>query len=833
MSRTFILHSPLEDDLQFLSMTGSEELSKVSVFNVRAVSLNPDIDATEMLGQNVTVEVITQEGNSRYLDGIVTQFTYMQPESGASRQHLYNIRLQSWLALAEKRSDSKVFQKKNVPDIIKEALADFGLPFEFKLTDVYKPRRFLVQYQESNLNLVKRLAEEVGIYFYTKHALGSHTIVFTDGIHSTLDEYDTIEYLTPGSRPMEADEYIKEWNVVHEVQSGAYVTDSFNFQAPNANLQRNDQKQNDHAFDSLEIYDFHGGYPEHDDGTKIAKTRLEQHQRNFLNISGETNVRGMAPGYYFNLTDHPSDSQNDEYLITSATYSFQENPFGSNQQNTTWNIRFNAKPSSTRFQPEAKTVKPTISGPQSAIVTGPAGSDIWCDKWGRVVIQFAWDRLGKYDENSSCWVRVSSPWAGSNYGGVHVPRVGQEVIVEFLHGNPDLPLITGRVYNDSQLPPWDLPANATQSGFISRSSGKGQGKDNANALRFEDKKGHEHVWLQAEKDMQTVVENNDTQTVGANRVIEVGGTHTETIKKDTAIAITEGNLTTTVIKGNQVTTISKGDQTNEVTTGSQVNTVKGDIAVISQNGEFILTSPKQITLVVGSSTIVIGPNAIKLQSARIDLNPGGGGSAPAGGGSAAAAAPEAKPPVQTGLGGGVDKLAAKSPSLQKKLADLQAKGWKFEYGAKGSGGFAKRDGKPPTIYIDGNSQGNDVATVQTLSHEAGHAEYNYKPDYSSKTAYVNGALADEGAATMSNIQTQRDITANGGPDIGIAGNSANQPAYNAAYNQYLQDGDASKAQQAIGQVYGNGERASVPVNGQTVPYNQYYGSWYDKNFPGK
>jgi type VI secretion system secreted protein VgrG len=557
MSRTFILHSPLDDELKFLSMTGTEELSKVSAFEVRALSLNPDIDATAMLGKNVTVEVITQEGNSRFLDGICTQFAYKQPESGASRQHVYSIKLQSWLALAEKRSDSRTFQRKNIPDIIKAVLQDFGLPVEFKLTETYKPRRYVVQYQETNLNLVMRLAEEVGIYFYTKHALGSHTIVFTDGIHSTLPEYDSIEYLTPGTRPMEADEYIKEWNVVHEVQSGKYVTDSYNFQAPNANLQRNDQKQNDHAFDSLEIYDFHGGYPEHDDGTKIAKTRLEQQQRNFLNISGETNVRGMAPGYFFNLTDHPSRAQNAEYLITKATYFFQENQPGSKQKETTWNIHFDAKPSSVRFQPENVTKKPVISGPQSAIVTGPKGADHWCDKWGRVVIQFPWDRYGNNDENSSCWVRVSSPWAGSNYGGVHVPRIGQEVIVEFLQGNPDLPIITGRVYNDSQMPPWDLPANATQSGFISRSTGTGSGKDNANALRFEDKKGQEHVWLQAEKDMQTVVENNDTQTVGANRVIDVGGTHTETIKKDISVTSTDATYSLTAKTGITITSNSK------------------------------------------------------------------------------------------------------------------------------------------------------------------------------------------------------------------------------------------------------------------------------------
>lgn len=615
MSRTFILHTPLDDQLQFLSMTGCEELSKVSVFDVQALSLNPDIDATDMLGKNVTVEVITQEGNSRFLDGIVMQFAYKQPESGASRQHIYNIKLKSWLALAEKKSDSKVYQKLNIPDIIKDALQDFGLPFEFKLTGVYKPRRFLVQYQESNLNFVLRLAEEVGIYFYTKHALGQHTIVFTDGIHSTLPEYDSIEYLTPGTRPMEADEYVKEWNVIHEVQSGKYVTDSYNFQAPHANLTRNDQKQNDHAFDSLEIYDYHGGYPEHNDGTQIAKTRLEQQQRNFLNINGETNVRGMAPGYFFNLTDHPSASQNAEYLITKASYTFQENPLGAKQQKTTWNIHFDAKPSSMRFQPESVAKKPVIAGPQSAIVTGPKGADHWCDKWGRVVVQFSWDRYGKNDENSSCWIRVSSPWAGSNYGGVHIPRIGQEVIVEFLHGNPDLPIITARVYNDSQLPPWDLPANATQSGFLSRSTGQGSGKDNANALRFEDKKGQEHVWLQAEKDMQTVVENDDTQHVGNDRVITVAGTHTETIKKAIQVASTDETYSLTAKTG-----ISIQSENNKIVIAVGKSSIEmddaGNIVIkgvnISLEGESSIVNQTKVINSVASDGHVIKGNPVNI-----------------------------------------------------------------------------------------------------------------------------------------------------------------------------------------------------------------------------
>jgi type VI secretion system secreted protein VgrG len=527
-------------------MSGKEALSTVSEFEVQCVSPSPDLEATDVLGKSFTIEIITQEKNSRYLDGLVTQFTYIGPDGSAGKQYKYKAKLQSWLHLADLRSDCKIHLQKDVPTIIKDTLGEFGLPLEMKLMDSYSVRENTVMYGETSLNFVKRLAEEVGIYFYVKHDLGSHTICFTDGGHTTLPEYSTIEFLTPGSRPMDADEYITEWEVQHDVKSGSYVTNSYNFKAPDARNLKIDADEKGHTNDSLEMYEWHGGYPDLAEGSKLARVRREQQQLDFQTITATTNVRGIAPGYYFKLTDHPTRKANAEYLIVGADYFFQENSNTSRSdgQETTWSITFNVKPSADRYQPPRVTAKPRIVGPHSAKISGPKGQEIFCDQYGRVKVQFPWDRYGKNDENSSCWIRVSSPWAGANFGGMHVPRIGQEVMVEFLHGDPDLPIITSRVYNQNQMPPWDLPANATQSGFLSRSSPGGQ-YGNANAIRFEDKKGAEQVWIQAERNMDTVVENDEThhvmhdrtKTIDHDETVYVHHDRTETVDNNETITV--------------------------------------------------------------------------------------------------------------------------------------------------------------------------------------------------------------------------------------------------------------------------------------------------------
>jgi type VI secretion system secreted protein VgrG len=595
MSRTFTLHSPLGDDqLLFVHMTGTEALSEVSEFELSCVSPSNSIDALDLLGKSVTIEITTQYDSPRYINAIIKSFGYVGPDTSAKTLYKYKAKLTSWLHLADKASDCRIFQNLGVDGIIKLVLADFELPFEMKLMESYPPREYCVMFDETKLNFVKRLAEEVGIYFYTKHEKDVHTIVFTDGGHMTLPQYAKIPFLTPTTRTMDIDEQVKEWHIEHQLHSGRYVTNSYNFKTPDARLQKIDDLPKGHTHDDLEMYEWHGRYPDTGEGALLARTRREQQQLDFQTITAKSNVRGVAPGYYFKLTDHPVASSNAEYLIIGATYDFQENQQTDDGKETTWSIDFTAKPSNERYQPPRVTLKPQVIGPHAAKVSGPAGSEIWCDSYGRVKVQFPWDRYGKNDENSSCWIRVSSPWAGSNFGGVHVPRIGQEVIIEYVGGDADNPIITGRVYNQNQMPPWGLPANATQSGILSRSS-PGGAYGNANAIRFEDKKGAEQVWIQAERNMDTEVENDEThhvmhdrtktidhdetvfihhdrtetvdhnetitvhndrqERVDQNETISIGGNRTEEVEKNETVTI-DGNRTKTVQK-NESDTINK------------------------------------------------------------------------------------------------------------------------------------------------------------------------------------------------------------------------------------------------------------------------------------
>lgn len=546
-TRTFILHTPLDAEmLKFRRMDGVETLSDIGQFDLQIASSSPDIDPTDLLGESMTVEVINQDGASRYINALTVNFAYIGPDGSAAKSYLYKARLHSWLFLADKSADCRIYQEKSVPDIIKAALADFGMPYEFKLNGSYASLPYTVQFNETTLNFVKRLAEQVGIYWYVRHEMGVHTVVFCDGTHPTLPDYAQIPFLTPGSRTLESEEQISEWHVENELKSGRFTTRSYNFKHPKANLHVNEVVRKDHANDSLEMYEWNGAYAERDEGAKLVTVRREQQQLQYETITAKSNVRGVAPGYKFTLTKHPKDATNGEYLIVGARYHFQENPETSRSDGevTSWRVDFTVRSTKNRYYPPRVTHKPIPAGPHTALVTGPAGEEIWTNEYGQVKVYFYWDRHSPKDETSSCWVRVSSVWAGSNFGVMNVPRIGQEVLVEYVNGNIDLPIVTGRVYNQNNMPPWDLPGNATQSGILSRSSKDGE-YANANAIRFEDKKGAEQVWIQAERNMDTVVENDEThhvmhdrtKTIDHDETVFVHHDRTETVDNNETITV--------------------------------------------------------------------------------------------------------------------------------------------------------------------------------------------------------------------------------------------------------------------------------------------------------
>ena len=557
MNRTFIAHSPLGDQLEFRSLEGTEQISRLFEFRVRLISQNSSISAKSLLGKDMSVEVdLTTEkggGGKRFISGQVTQFTYVGRDGDF---YLYESILRPWLWHATRRSDFKIFQFKKAPDIIKEVLGKYGFSIEDKLTGTYREWPYIVQYGESDFNFVSRLLELEGGYYYFSHSMGSHTLVLADdiGSHSPLPNGpSTIPYY-PESRAAHVhdEDFIDAWVYAEDIASGNFAADDYDFEKPKAILDTRQQQPAGHSEDSREQYEWPGGYTEHGDGENYARIRIEQQKAQREIAQGEGNARNIAPGYLFTFSKYPRGDQNKEYLIESAHYRFEENvrrsdgaggsgaaKRGGIDSGTTYRLSFAVMPKSTAYRSQRVTPKPHTTGPQTAVITGPAGEEIYTDKYGRVKVQFHWDRYGTFDENSSCWIRVSQTWAGSNYGGMHIPRIGQEVIVDFLNGDPDYPIITGRVYNAMQTVPWDLPANKTMSGIKTRSSQGGTSGDGlkdspgtANVLRFEDKAGQEQLWLHAQKDQLTEVENDESKWVGRDRSKTIDRDEFNTIHRD-------------------------------------------------------------------------------------------------------------------------------------------------------------------------------------------------------------------------------------------------------------------------------------------------------------
>ncbi|MBV8819838.1 MAG: type VI secretion system tip protein VgrG [Acidobacteriaceae bacterium] len=362
-----------------------------------------------------------------------------------------------------------------------------------------------------------------------------------------------------------------------------------------------------------EIYSYPGKYDTQSEGSRYARVGIEGRECNAFLVRGTSRARVFRSGYRFKLKDHFRDDTNGEYVLTSVTHEAFDQTYrtGSDGEPHGYRNTFEALPKSVPYRPPLRARKPIVFGSQTALVVGVSGEEIYVDKYGRVKVQFYWDREGSKDENSSCWIRVSQSWAGKNWGWMTIPRIGQEVVVDFLEGDPDRPLITGRVYNADQTVPYTLPANQTQSGIKSRSSKEG-GSDNFNEIRLEDKKGSELFNVQAEKDMKTLVKNDDTQTIQNDRKIDVYGKHTETIVKDTTIKITEGNLSVTLDKGNETRKLTVGNQSITLDTGNQSTNVS--------LGKIDTTAMQSITLTVGGSSIKIDPMGVTIQAPMIKLN---------------------------------------------------------------------------------------------------------------------------------------------------------------------------------------------------------------------
>ncbi|MET0068553.1 MAG: type VI secretion system tip protein TssI/VgrG [Candidatus Thiodiazotropha sp.] len=547
-NRQLQVKTPLgPDELLILKLEGREELGRPFEFTVDLLSDNESVSPDDLLGKKMTVEMDMVNTTKRYFDGYVSRFT--QVGHMAFFAH-YRATLRPWFWLLTQTSDCRIFQNKRVPDIVKEVFGENGFSdFEERLSGSYREWEYCVQYRETDFNFVSRLLEQEGIYYFFKHEAGKHTLVLCDDYssHSVLEAYSEIPYLPPteaGSSRFR--DYIHSWRFSKSVRPGKYVHTDYDFKKPKSDLLRNALQSRSHAYAEYEIYDYPGEYEVPSDGEGYAKHRIQELQAGHEVLEGKGNARGVTTGGLFTMTEHPRGDQNREYLITGASYSLHADAFESVAeiaQGPLYVCEFSCMDSKESFRTARTTPKPMVQGPQTAVVVGPAGEEIYTDEYGRVKLHFHWDRYDSRDENSSCWVRVAQVWAGKNWGAMHIPRIGQEVIVDFLEGDPDRPIVTGRVYNADQMPPYGLPANMTQSGIKSRSTKGGSG-DNFNEIRFEDKKGSEELYIHAEKNHTNITENSRNENVGYNRSLTVGHDKTETVNNDKTITVAKNHTET-------------------------------------------------------------------------------------------------------------------------------------------------------------------------------------------------------------------------------------------------------------------------------------------------
>ncbi|MEO8755059.1 MAG: type VI secretion system tip protein TssI/VgrG, partial [Casimicrobiaceae bacterium] len=498
-------HTPLGDKLLFREMTGQERLSRPFEYRLEMLAEDDsNVDPKAVLGRGITVELEIQGGGSRYIDAQCIRFAYIGVETVPGRNTKYwryEARLRPWTHYMTLRSNCRLWQEKAVPDIVRMVLEEYPFPVEFRLARSYREWEYCVQYQETDFNFICRLIEHEGIYFYFEHSYGSHKLVFADdiGAHATLPGYGTIPHLPSDKMVVPDEEYIDNLHMEQELESGTYATTDYDFKLPSGNLTAISVEDAPYPNGDKEVYEWPGGYVETKWGAQYASTRLEELQQSKEVITAHSTARGLTPGYLFTVERCPRRDQNRNYLLLSVDLFVRNNPYHTGTgRPAEWQFSFIAQPSSTTYRPVRVTPKPRTTGPQTAVVVGLKGQDeeIVCDEWGRVRVQFHWDRYHKYDQESSYWIRVASGWAGNNWGQISIPRVGQEVLVDFINGDPDYPIIIGRVYNGEHKTPYVLPRWKEYSTWKSRTTKHG-GNYDWNEIRLYDYKGKEQVFIHA------------------------------------------------------------------------------------------------------------------------------------------------------------------------------------------------------------------------------------------------------------------------------------------------------------------------------------------------
>ncbi len=618
-NRRFRVTTPLgAEELLLAGFRGLEEISRLFRFELTMLSHNHAIPLDKIIGSSITLTLLLEDGEERCINGIAAAFAQSGGyNSGDDRQETmfsqYTATIVPKLWLLTQTSDLRIFQEKTAVDIIEQILGDNQLSdYSKKLNNSYSPRTYCVQYRETDFNFISRLMEEEGIYYYFEHEDGKHTLVLADdaSAHSPCPHQPQVRYQLSSGGVFHDEDLIHSLEVRNEIRAGKYSLNDYNFKTPSTRLMVEMDSRRNLGPGEKEFYDYPGLYEKRGGGDGLVRVRIQEEEAQVATIQGSGNVRDFISGATFTLEDYFREEMNNKkYLLLSVSHHAEQAGYqtqGSGAE-TSYHNTFTCMAADTPYRPRRLTPKPVVEGVQTAVVVGPSGEEIHTDEYGRIKVQFHWDREGSNNDKSSCWMRVGQLWAGPGWGSMFIPRIGQEVIVDFIEGDPDRPIVVGCVYNAHNMPPYQLPGNKTKSTIKSNSSKGGGG---FNEIRFEDLKGSEEIFIHGQKDENIVIENDKTQSVGHDESLSVGNDRTKDVKQNETITIGK-DLTLTVDK-NCTETIG-ADHTEDVTKNYTLSAKT-----------ITLKAEDKLEIKVGSATITVKKNGdIDLKGKNINLKGSG------------------------------------------------------------------------------------------------------------------------------------------------------------------------------------------------------------------
>jgi len=607
-----------DEELRVLSFGLTEGISQLFSIDLELVAENDELDFEQIVGQAgaLTIQQYEEE-ESRYFHGIISRF-----EQGASglRFTTYSATVVPKIWYLMHRHNCRIFQQMSVRDIVQKILKELGLPgdeYRFVLQSDPPKREYCVQYRESEFDFISRLLEEEGIFYFFEHHDNKHILVMGDSpsAHKAIQGESQIIFHEPRPGQVADEPHIYTFNYTEEILSGKVTLKDYNFKKPALNL-KGDKTADKNT--ELEVYDYPGKFEDPGRGKQLAKVRLEEYQSVKKEGSGATTCTHFAAGFFFTMKKYPRDDFNKKYLLTQHQLSASQPQVleeTAGEGGSSFSSSFECIPFDVPYRPDRVTPKPVVEGSQTAIVVGPKGEEIYTNEHGQVKVQFHWDRQGKMDEKSSCWIRVSQLWAGRSWGAMYIPRIGQEVIVDFIEGDPDRPIITGRVYHGTNKPPYPLPAEKTKSTIKSDSSKGGGG---FNEIRLEDKKGKEQIFIHAEKDYDLRVKEERREYIGKDDNLIVKK-HAKKLVKGSHNLTVSGNDSTQV-SGNQYLEVKK-DRHEKI--GKKYFNKSGMEIHLKAGMKIVIDAGMDITLKAGGSFVRINAGGVTIKGTMVKINSGG------------------------------------------------------------------------------------------------------------------------------------------------------------------------------------------------------------------